>query len=91
MVEAVRVGRRRGQHRLRVWRNARSPALLRNPTIASYQALGPHRLLPTLPSPQAGEGRVGGMPEVMWDLRPQAFDAPLSSTAGATAQESLWL
>src|SRR5215470_4913262 len=26
--------------------------------------------------PRSGEGRVGGLPEVMWDLRPQVFDAP---------------
>src|SRR5882672_5314634 len=60
MVEAVRAGRRRGQHRLRVWRIARSQALLRNPTIASYQTLGPHRPAPTLPSPAGGGGKGGG-------------------------------
>src|SRR5258708_27195914 len=61
MVEAVRAGRRRGQHRLRVWRIARSQALLRNPTIASYQTLGPHRLPPTLPTPACGRGKGRGL------------------------------
>jgi hypothetical protein len=92
MVEAVRAGRRRGQHRLRVWRIARSQALLRNPTIASYQTLGPHRLPPSFPPPLTGKGKDGAhLLEVMWDLRPRVFDAPLGSTAGAAAQESLWL
>jgi len=90
MVEAVRAGRRRGRHRLRVWRTARSQVSLRNPTIASYQTLGSRRRpLPTLSRKRERVGR-GLVPEVMWDLRPRVFDAPLVSTAGA-AQESLWL
>jgi len=80
MVEAVRAGRRRGQHRLRVWRTARSQASLRNPTLASYQTLGSHR-----PAGLSGSCRrlcgTSGHERLM----------RLGSTAGAAAQESLWL
>src|SRR6266446_1605947 len=77
-----------------------SPSRVEDRPLASFAAEPDNSIVPNAwsapaaphPSlPRLGEGRMGGTPEVMWDLRPQAFDAPLGSTAGAAAQESLWL